>query len=98
VINSPVASAFGVPNKLKLFIIAMSPFLPHWVLDMMYDYLPGEGLARARENRRVATKAAKDLVESKIQEREAQKSGRDILMLLGASAMWPNLNVRPDRR
>ena len=65
---------------------------------MMYDYLPGEGLARARENRRVATKAAKDLVESKIQEREAQKSGRDILMLLGASAMWSNLNVCPDRR
>jgi hypothetical protein len=78
-----VASAFDVPTKLKLFIIAMSPYLPHRLLDLMYDYLPGEGLSRTRENRRVATKAAKDLVESKIQETRDGKSGRDILTLLG---------------
>ena len=45
--------------------------------------MPGAGLARARENRRVATKAAKDLVESKIQEIEGGKPGKDILTLLG---------------
>lgn len=50
----------------------------------MYDYFPGEGLARARENRRVATKAAKDLIEAKIQENRDGKSSRDILTLLGA--------------
>jgi len=50
----------------------------------MYDYFPGEGLALARENRRVAIKVARDLVESKIRETRDGKSGRDILTLLGA--------------
>ena len=36
------------------------------------------------ENRRVAAKAAKDLVGSKILETRGGKSGRDILTLLGA--------------
>lgn len=66
----------------------MSPYLPHWMLDLMYDYFPGEGLARARENRRVAIKAAQDLIESKLQENKDGKSGRDILTLLGASISW----------
>ena len=64
----------------------------------MYDYFPGEGLARARENSRVATKAAKDLIEAKIQENRDGKSGRDILTLLGAFVPWslsvPFLTVR----
>ena len=76
-------SAFGAPSKLRLLIVALSPYLPHWLLDLLYDYMPGAGLARARENRRVATKAAKDLVESKIQEIEGGKPGKDILTLLG---------------
>jgi len=50
----------------------------------MYNYLPGNGLALARENRRVTVKAAKNLVESKIRETRGGKSGRDILTLLGA--------------
>ena len=79
-----MTGAFGVPSKLKILIVAMSPYLPHWMLDLMYDYFPGEGLARARENRRVATKAAKDLIEAKIQENRDGKSSRDILTLLGA--------------
>jgi len=82
--DSPVAGAFGVPSKLKILIVAMSPYLPHWMLDLMYDYFPGEGLARARENRRIATKAAKGLIEAKIQENRDGKSSRDILTLLGA--------------
>jgi len=44
----------------------------------MYDYFPGEGLALGRENRRVAVKAAGDLVESKIRETRGRRSGRDI--------------------
>jgi len=51
----------------------------------MYDYLPGGGLALARENRRVAVKVANGLVESKIQETRDGKSGKDTLTLLGAS-------------
>ena len=81
-----VASSFGVPNKMKALIIASSGYLPHWLLDFMYDYLPGEGLALARENRRVATKASKDLGESKIQENK--DGNRDILTLLGTSVLW----------
>jgi hypothetical protein len=82
-INSPVASAFGVPSKLKVLVIALSPYLPHSILDLMYDYFPGEGLALARENRRIAVKAAKDLVDAKIRETRDGKYGRDILTLLG---------------
>jgi len=83
-----VASAFGVPSKLRVLIIALSPYLPLSVLDFVYDYLPGEGLALARENRRVAVKAAEDLVKSKIRETRGGKSGRDVLTLLGASDSW----------
>ena len=83
-INPPVASAFGVPSKLKFLTIASSPYLPHWILNLMYNYFPGEGLALVRENRRVAVKVTRDLVESKIWETRDGKSGRDILMLLGA--------------
>ena len=83
-----MTGAFGVPSKLKILIVTMSPYLPHWMLDLMYDYFPGEGLARARENRRVATKAAKDLIEAKIQENRDGKSSRDILTLLGAFVLW----------
>ena len=59
-----MASAVGVPSKLKALIIALSPYLPLSILDFMYDYLPGEGLASGR----VAIKATKDLVEFKIRE------------------------------
>jgi len=95
-INSLVASAFGVPSKLRVLVIALSPYLPLSVLDFMYDYLPGEGLALARENRRVAVKAAKDLVESKIRETRGGKSGRDILTLLGASDSWFSIGMSSD--
>ena len=78
---------------MKALIIASSSYLPHWLLDFMYDYLPGEGLALARENRKVATKASKDLVESKIQENRDGKSGRDILTLLGKSVLWCTLST-----
>jgi len=77
-----VASTFGVPSKLLVLIIALSPNLPLSILDLMYDYLPGEGL------RRVAAKAAKDLVESKIRETRGEKSGRDILTLLDGPDSW----------
>ena len=66
----------------------MSPYLPHWILDLMYDYFPGQGLSRARENRRIATKTAKDLIGSKIQENKDGKSSRDILTLLGPFVLW----------
>jgi len=92
-INSLVASTFGVPPKLRVLIIALSPHLPLSVLDFMYNYLPGEELALAKENRRVAVKAAKDLVESKIQETRGEKSGRDTLTLLGASDSWFPIGV-----
>lgn len=88
-----MTGAFGVPSKLKILIIAMSPYLPHWMLDLMYDYFPGEGLARARENRRVAVKAAKDLIESKIQENRDGKFNRDILTLLGPPVLWSPIGV-----
>ena len=88
-----MASAFGVPSKLKVLIIALSPYLPHKILDLMYDYFPGEGLALARENRRVAVKAARDLVESKIRETRDGKSGKDILTLLGAFGLWFPINA-----
>jgi hypothetical protein len=84
-----VTGAFGIPSKLKILIVTMSPYLPHWMLDLMYDYFPGEGLSRARENRRIATKTAKDLIESKIQENREEKSGRDILTLLGVFICGP---------
>jgi len=74
--NSPVTDAFGVPSKLKIIIVAMSPHLPHW--------MP----ARARKSRRVVTKAAKDPIEAEIQETRDEKSGRDILTLLGAFVLW----------
>ena len=83
-----MASAFDVPSKLEVLIIALSPYLPLSILDFTYDYLLREGLALARENRRVAVKAAKDLVESKIRETRGGKAGRDILTLLGASDSW----------
>jgi len=66
----------------------MSPYLPHWMLGLMYDYFPGEGLSRVRQSRRVAIKIAKDLIESKIQENKDEKSGRDILTLLGPFILW----------
>jgi len=62
----------------------------------MDDYLPGEGLALARENRRVAVKTAKDLVESKIREIRGGKSGRDILTLLGGPDSWFPIGVSSD--
>jgi len=77
-----VASAFGVPSGVKVLITALSPYLPSSILDFMYDYSPGEGLALARENRTVAVGAAGDLVESKTRETRGGKSGRDILTLL----------------
>ena len=92
-----MTSAIGVPSRLKLLIIAMSPYLPYRILDLMYDYFPGEGLARARENRRSATQAAKDLVESKIQEIRDGKSGRDILSLLGAFPLSSHVGVGLNR-
>ena len=64
----------------------------------MYDYFPGEGLARARENRRAATQAAKDLVESKIQETRDGKSGKDILSLLGAFPLSSRVGVDSNRQ
>ena len=62
----------------------------------MYDYLPGEGLALTRENRRVAVKASKDLVESEIRETRGGKSGRDILTLLGAPGSWFSIGMSSD--
>ena len=91
-----MTSAFGVPSKLRVLIIALSPYLPLSVLDFMDDYLPGEGLALARENRRVAVKTAKDLVESKIREIRGGKSGRDILTLLGGPDSWFPIGVSSD--
>jgi len=95
-INSPMASAFGVSSKPRVLIIALSPYLPLSVLDFMYDYLPGEGLALARENRRVAVKAAGDLVESKIRETRGGKFGGGILTLLGGSDSWFPIGVSSD--
>ena len=63
----------------------------------MYDYFPGEGLARARENRRIATKAAKDLVDSKLQETRDGKAGRDILTLLGVFILSSRVSVISNR-
>ena len=65
-INFLVASAFGVPSGVKVLITTLSLYLPFSIPDFMYDYSPGEDLALARENRRVAVKAAKDLVEPKV--------------------------------
>ena len=62
----------------------------------MYDYLPGEGLALARENRRVAVKAAKDLVELKIRETRGGKFSGGILTLLGGSDSWFPISVSSD--
>lgn len=96
--SSPSGKRIQVPNKLKPFIVAMSPLLLYWVLDMMYDYPPGEGLARAREGRGVATQAAKDPVEPKLQETKAQNSGRVIFMFLGVSVLWSSLDILFNRR
>ena len=81
--NSPVTGAFGVPYKLKIFIVAMSLHLPH--------RMP----ARARKSRRVITKVAKGLIEADIQENNDGKSGRDILTSLGAFLLWSSVNICP---
>ena len=70
---------------MKVLITTLSPYLPFSILDFMYDYSPGEGLALTRENRTAVLKAAKDLVESKIRGTGGGKSSRDILTLLGTS-------------
>ena len=63
---------------MKVLITTLSLYLPFSIPDFMYDYSPGEDLALARENRRVAVKAAKNLVEPKVRETRGGKSGRDI--------------------
>jgi len=59
-INFLVENAFGVPSKVKVFIITLPPCLPLSIPNVMNDYSPVEGLSLAREHRRVAVKAARD--------------------------------------
>ncbi|KAH9922548.1 cytochrome P450 [Amylocystis lapponica] len=81
------AGIFSSPTKLTLFLQSVAHYVPMPILELLYDYLPGKGLDKARDNHRVAFKVAEELLASKSQDLLLGRGNRDIMsILVGANA------------
>ncbi|KAH9949310.1 cytochrome P450 [Amylocystis lapponica] len=76
------AGIFSSPTKLTLFMQSIAHYVPMPLLELLYDYLPGKGLDKARENHRAAFKVAEELLASKSQDLLLGKGNRDVMSIL----------------
>ncbi|PCH35645.1 cytochrome P450 [Wolfiporia cocos MD-104 SS10] len=77
-----IADIFSLPSKAKIFFTSVTHYLPMRIIEMLYDYLPGKGLDKARQNKRAAHKVAEHLLEVKSRALLLGKGNRDIMSIL----------------
>ena len=79
----PRSDIFGRPSAQQIFIQAASKYIPTRILEWMTDHGSNPRLERARETKRAATEAAKELLREKAETLLAGKGSRDVFSLLG---------------
>jgi len=75
-----------MPTKGEILAQSLIGYLPQSIREYIIDHAPGSRMAHARTTTALATKVAKDLVESKSQALLEGKGRNDIMTLLSKPA------------
>lgn len=76
-------TVFGVPSKMKAFFQNFFNYLPMPVTEFLQDTLPLNAYKKARANKKVAHRVARELVQSKSADLLSGKANRDVMSILG---------------
>lgn len=78
-----VYSTFGAPSNGQLLFMNLSRYLPGTVIRYIFETGSDPNLQKARENRVLAHRVARELIQQKRREMLVGQSEKDLLSLLG---------------
>jgi hypothetical protein len=81
-------AGFGSPSAMKILFENLQDKVPLWILEHVYDYLPGDGIGKLKENQAEVHKVAKQLLKNKQEAHEKGVGKKDLMSLLGKSPLF----------
>jgi len=72
-------------SRGRIFLVGLCQHLPGWFIPYIFEAGSDPALQKIRENRNLAHRVARELIEQKRREMVVGQSEKDILSLLGAS-------------